>query len=158
MNSDQINKDPFRIRSLFLNRIWWLALLGMVGIFVYIRYDEQVFPSASISLSFPARRLFISPWQLANQLGYEKLSAIESTQFTLDQDAKTFLEYELGISQANQLMKEDLPIWSWRTRFCRQHEQEEFRIWLSPAGRLYSFIHEFKMIGNYPPSGQRRSS
>jgi len=111
---------------------------------MYLRYDAQVFPSASINLELPRGSIIHKARQLAGEFGYNKLRAIESTQFTFDEEAKIFLEYCLGISEANKLMKDDLPIWSWRTRFCRQYEQEESRIWLSPAGQLYGLFHEIE--------------
>ncbi len=111
---------------------------------MYLHYDSQVFPSASINLELPRSSIIQKAGQLARSFGYDNLKAIESTQFTFDEEAKIFLEYVLGTSEANKLMKDDLPIWSWRTRFCRQYEQEEFRIWLSPAGRLYGFFHDLE--------------
>jgi len=132
------------LRSLFSYRIWWLAILGILGLYIYLRYDAKVFPSASINLKVPRIEIIRSARQLANKFGYDQANTIESTQFTVDNQAKTFLEYEFGIDQANQLMKEDLPIWFWRTRLCREHEQEEFRIWLNTTGKMQAFSHELE--------------
>ena len=140
MNSSPVYSH-LRLNSLFSSRIWWLGLIGLIGICIYFRYDARVFPASSIDLKMPRADIVCTAGSLASTLGYNKLRSIQSTQFTVDEQAKTFLEYELGVEQANKLMKDQLPIWSWRTRFCQEHEQEEFRIWLSPTGSLQAFSH-----------------
>lgn len=67
--------------------------------------------------------------------------ALTSTTFYYDDDAKTFLEYEMGIGTANSLMRDKVPVWSWRTRMCREFEQEEMQIWQSTQGELVAFTH-----------------
>ncbi len=143
--------------ALFSKRIWWLALLGLIGICIYIHYDARVFPSTSIDLKKSRPEIIQTARQLASTLGYNKLKGIESTQFTVDHQAKTFLEYELGVEQANKLMKDDLPIWSWRTRFCQEHEQEELKIWLNTAGSLQAFSHEIENDRQLPPLSQKEA-
>lgn len=132
------------LKSIVSNRIWWLAVLSILGFFVYFNYEDKVFPSASINLKVPRIEITRRARELANSLGYSKPYVIESTQFTVDNQAKTFLEYEFGSDKANQLMKEGLPIWFWRTRLCREHEQEQIRIWLNTAGQMQAFNHELE--------------
>ncbi len=143
MASYPINLPP-GLRSLFFNRIWWLAIVCVLGLCAYFRYDATVFPSASVNLRVPRIEIIRSARQLASKLGYDQVNAIESTQFTVDNRAKTFLEYEFGIDKANQLMKEDLSIWFWRTRLCREHQQEELHIWLNTAAKMQAFSHELE--------------
>ncbi|PWU00582.1 MAG: hypothetical protein C5B53_03860 [Candidatus Melainabacteria bacterium] len=126
------------------HRIWWLAIAALLGIALYVTCEHRVFPSASIDLKLSRRTITKISNEWAYELGYRKQRPIRSTQFSPDYDGKTFLEYELGSLKANQLMKEQLPIWSWRTRFCKEHEFEEFRTWLSPGGKLYGFVHEIE--------------
>jgi hypothetical protein len=74
-------------RAVFQNRIWWLALFSLIGFCMYLRYDAQVFPSASINLELPRGTIIHKARQLAGEFGYNKLRAIESTQFTFDEEA-----------------------------------------------------------------------
>jgi len=85
-------KYQLTIKSLFANRIWWLAIASIVGFVIYFQYDSKVFPSASIGLKVPRIEIIRKARELAFALGYEPSKAIESTQFTVDNQAKTFLE------------------------------------------------------------------
>jgi Type II CAAX prenyl endopeptidase Rce1-like len=126
------------------HRIWWLAIVALLGLIVYLVYDPRVFPSASIDLKLPRDKVAAISRKWAEDLGYNKTKVISSTEFAFDSDAKTFLEYELGTSEANKLMREQIPIWSWRTRFCKEHEFEEFKTWISPSGKLSGLDHDIE--------------
>ncbi|MFY0104114.1 hypothetical protein ABTP95_19925, partial [Acinetobacter baumannii] len=65
----------------------------------------------------------------------------KSTIFTFDDDAKTFLEYELGTNVANELMRSQIPIWYWSTRYCEPLKQEEYQCWIAPKGELIAYDH-----------------
>lgn len=132
------------------HRIWWLAFVASLGLIIYLLYDPRVFPSASIDLKLSRAKVAEISRKWAEDLGYNKPRVISSTEFSFDNDGKTFLEYELGTSEANKLMKEQMPIWSWRTRFCREHEFEEFKTWISPGGKLYGLDHDIENNKSLP--------
>jgi hypothetical protein len=69
---------------------------------------------------------------------------IESTTFVSSDDSKTFLEYQLGAVRANQLMKDEIPVWNWTTRYCKEFDLEQCRVWLSPQGKLTAFQLTFE--------------
>lgn len=95
----------------------------------------------------------------AKTLGYAHSQPIHSTVFSYDDDAKTFLEYELGGSAANELMREQIPIWYWVTRYCVPLKQEEFFVSVSPQGRLIKFNrtvpNDFEMHSLSAPDAKR---
>ena len=121
--------------------LWWLIIFGIIGLVSYIFLSNDVFPSASIDLNKPKTEIIHESETWTNQLGYKTQKAIKSTIFNFDDDTKTFLEYELGLKQANKLMKDQIPVWYWSSRFCHPFMLEEFDINLSPAGELVSFEH-----------------
>ena len=61
--------------------------------------------------------------------------------FAVDDNAKTYLEREVGLAQANQLMSSELNIWYWDVRFFRPQQEEEFRVRVSPAGEVVGYEH-----------------
>ena len=71
-----------------------------------------------------------------NTSGYRQL-----TIFDPDDDARLYLERELGLERANQLMQRDVSVWRWRARWFRPPEQEETYVWVSPDGRIVGFEH-----------------
>ncbi|HEY9868199.1 MAG TPA: hypothetical protein V6D08_03245 [Candidatus Obscuribacterales bacterium] len=121
--------------------IWVMALLALAGLLAYLLRSGDVFPSASIELRLPRKEIARLAAEWATSLGYSQSGAIRSTVFGFEENAKTFLEYELGAAEANALMKERIPVWYWSTRFCKPLQLEECTVALSPAGRLTGFIH-----------------
>jgi hypothetical protein len=137
-----------------------LALLALIGFGLYLAMEPRVFPSASIDLKFNRSQIAALSRQYAAKFGYginanvtipdvtghtgHTTGTIESTTFTSSDDSKTFLEYQLGAVRANQLMKEEIPVWSWTTRFCKEFDLEQFRVWLSPQGKMTAFQLSFE--------------
>lgn len=129
----EAEKQPHCLMRLDL---WLLIVLGLLGIvFFFAKFDES-FPSASIDLRLSRPQLVNIARQWSQKLEYDDKAAITSIVFTYDDDAKTFLEYELGQSKANELMRKQIPIWMWQARFCKPFQIEEMTISLSPDGRL----------------------
>ena len=78
---------------------------------------------------------------LAEQ-GYRTEGYREASSFTFDDDAKTFLEREAGLEQANQLMGTRLRMWRWSYRWFRPQQKEEFRADITAGGAFAGFSHE----------------
>jgi Type II CAAX prenyl endopeptidase Rce1-like len=116
-----------------------LVILALTGFVLYMKFEPKVFPSASLDLKYSREEIARQAKQVAQQLGYKADKPIESTTFTIFNDSKTFLEYELGLDRAKQLMREKIPVWAWTTRFCREFQIEQCRVWLSPQGKLIAF-------------------
>jgi len=55
----------------------------------------------------------------------------------VDDEAKTYLERELDLRQANQIMLSDVHVWYWEVRFFKPQQEEEFRVRVSPQDRLW---------------------
>jgi hypothetical protein len=118
-----------------------MLALGCAGIISYFLKSSEVFPSASIDLRISRSQVLAITKDWANTVGYKSDGAIESTVFSYDDDAKTFLEHELGLQEANALMKDKIPIWYWSSRLCRPLNLEEFSTAINPLGKVVSFEH-----------------
>lgn len=127
-----------------------LLFLGIAGLISYFYRAADVFPSASIDLILSKAQVQNLAVNWSKRLGYEAQPALKSTIFGFDESAKTFLEYELGLPQAKQLMGNEIPIWYWATRFCRPLNMEEFSTALSPSGQLISFEHSLENDRHLP--------
>jgi len=123
------------------HHIWWLVIFGLVGLLCYFARSSEVFPAASIDLKLPRARILALADKWAGALGYAQAGAKKSTVFSFDDNAKTFLERELGLAQANVLMRETVPVWRWSTRLCRPLHLEEVSVSISPTGQLVSLDH-----------------
>src|SRR6185436_332390 len=65
----------------------------------------------------------------------------QAAQFDYDNEAKTFLERELGLEQANQIMGSRVRLWLWSYRWFRPLQKEEFTVSITPRGDLAGFSH-----------------
>ena len=64
--------------------------------------------------------------------------------FQVDEEAKTYLERELGLQQANRLMSSQLNIWYWEVRFFKPLQVEEYSVHVNPAGTVVAYGHKIE--------------
>src|SRR5689334_16006149 len=89
------------------------------------RYFHRAFPEASIDFRVSRAdgeglaRGFLAARGLRTE-GYR-----EASLFGYDDEAKTFLERELGLERANSLMGSRVRLWRWGYRWFRPQQKEE---------------------------------
>jgi membrane protease YdiL (CAAX protease family) len=128
-------------RALFL----WVAL-GLIGVWFAHRYFFQAFPEASVEFKVPRGQAQIRAKQFVEGMG-ENLEGYHSAiTFQVDEGAKTYLERELGLQRANQLMSKELNIWYWEVRFFRPLQQEEYQVRVNPAGKIVAYEHKIEEV------------
>ncbi|MFZ0821614.1 MAG: CPBP family intramembrane glutamic endopeptidase [Candidatus Acidiferrales bacterium] len=119
--------------------IWILA--GALSVGVASRYFFQAFPEASIHFEVTRDQALDTARQFLSEQ-HAALNGYESTiVFNVDDNAKTYLERTVGLEQANQLISTQVSVWYWEARFFRPEQKEEYRVDVSPSGRLVGFEH-----------------
>jgi membrane protease YdiL (CAAX protease family) len=115
--------------------------LCVVALIVGIFFFHRAFPEASIDFrvnrdtSLPVAERFLASRHLS--LGeYRHASA-----FRYDDDAKVFLERELGLGRANVLVRKEIKLWRWSHRWFKPTQKEELRADISTGGELAFFDH-----------------
>jgi hypothetical protein len=61
--------------------------------------------------------------------------------FGVDDNAKTYLERQVGLKEANRLMSSEVQVWSWNVRFFKPQQEEEYRVGVSPEGNITGYEH-----------------
>src|ERR1700686_3112851 len=121
----------------------WVAL-GIVGTIFAYKYFFRAFPEASVDFRVTRPEAMKVAQNFVGGLG-ENVSGYRSAiVFSVDDDAKTYLERELGLQQANQLMSSQLHVWYWDVRFFRPQQEEEFYVRVSPAGNVVGYTHKIE--------------
>jgi hypothetical protein len=134
---DRLNGRDKRI--LFL----WIVC-GIAGALFAHKYFFRAFPEASVDFKVSRTEAQTLAKQFVAGLG-ENLDGYQSTiVFDVDETAKTYLERQLGLQQANQLMAGEVSIWYWDVRFFRPQQEEEFRVRVSPAGNVVGYDHKIE--------------
>ncbi len=121
----------------------WVAL-GIIGTIFAYKYFFRAFPEASVDFRVTRGEAQQRAESFVAGLG-ENVSGYRSAiVFGVDDDAKTYLERELGLQQANQMMSSQLHIWYWNVRFFRPQREEEFSVRVSPAGNVVGYTHKIE--------------
>jgi len=119
--------------------IWILA--GILGACVAYKYFYRAFPEASVEFKVPRAEALADAKQFAEAQGTQ-LGGYDSTiVFDVDDTAKTYLEREVGLQEANQMMASEVHIWYWQTRLFRPLQKEEFDVRVDPAGGIVGYEH-----------------
>ncbi|MGD0773894.1 MAG: CPBP family intramembrane glutamic endopeptidase [Candidatus Solibacter sp.] len=117
------------------------ALLGATTWFS-VRNFYRAFPEASIDFKVNREDALSVAGKFLSGQGYHLEGYRQAAQFTFDEQAKTFLERELGLERANRIMGTRVRLWRWGYRWFRPLEKEEFNVEITPLGQLAGFEHE----------------
>jgi membrane protease YdiL (CAAX protease family) len=122
--------------------IWILA--GIFGASVAYTFFFRAFPEASVEFKVPRAGALTAAKQFAVAQGAQLNGYDSSIVFEVDDTAKTYLEREIGLQQANQIMQNQVHVWYWQTRFFRPLQKEEFDVRVDPAGGIVGYNHELE--------------
>ncbi len=123
--------------------VLWVAA-GILGIVFAQKYFFRAFPEASVNFQVSREEALARAQTFVTSLGENVSGYRSAVAFNVDDEAKTYLERELDLRQANQLMSSDLHVWYWEVRFFRPQQEEEFRVRVSPAGQIVGYDHKIE--------------
>src|ERR1700675_5213647 len=119
--------------------MWVIA--GISGAFFAHKYYFRGFPEASVNFKVSRGEALSRAKEFLVSEGQDAASYQSAIVFNVDDNAKTYLERETGLEQANRLMSSELNIWYWDVRFFKPQQEEEFHVRVSPAGQLVGYEH-----------------
>ncbi len=134
MLRERLDRGDFRLVA--------VAAVLIAASALYVRSNYfAAFPEASINLKLSKDEITARADAFLRAQGLKTDGFRNLTLFDPDDDARLFLEREMGLNEANRLMTGPVAVWRWRARWFRPPEKEEMRVWLSPEGRLIGFEH-----------------
>lgn len=119
--------------------LWVLA--GIAGLVFAQRYFFRAFPEASVDFKVSRSQATNRAKEFLSGLGENAAGYHNSVEFGVEENAKVYLERELGLQKANKLMSSELNLWYWNVRFYKPLQEEEFRIQVSPSGKICGYTH-----------------
>lgn len=123
--------------------VLWVAA-GILGVLFAYKYFFRAFPEASVNFQVSREEALTRAQKFLGSLGENVRGYKSSIIFDLDENAKVYLERQLGLQEANRLMSSELNIWYWEVRFFKPQQEEEFRVRVSPAGRIVGYDHKIE--------------
>jgi membrane protease YdiL (CAAX protease family) len=106
-----------------------------------VRNFYRAFPEASIDFKVSRDDARNVAGKFLGDQGYGLAGYRQAAQFTYDEEAKTFLERELGLERANRIMGRRVRLWRWGYRWFRPLQKEEYNVEITPLGQLAGFEH-----------------
>src|SRR5215813_4288251 len=106
-----------------------IVIAGSTG-YVWRNYDAA-FPQASLTLPLSSQQITARATEFLNQRGLSPAGFRNLTLFDPDEEARLYLERELGLEEANRLMASKVPVWRWRARWFRPPDKEELVVFLA---------------------------
>jgi membrane protease YdiL (CAAX protease family) len=120
-----------------------VCLLLFAGAAWYsVRNFYRAFPEASIDFRVGRDDAQVLAGRFLAGQGYQVEGYRQASRFSFDDEAKTFLEREAGLEQANRLMGTRVRLWRWEYRWFRPQQKEEYGVAFTPGGELAGFRHE----------------
>ena len=106
-----------------------------------VRNFYRAFPEASIDFKVSRGDARDIAARFLSDQGYRLEGYRHAAQFTFDEQAKTFLEREVGLERANRIMGTRVRLWRWANRWFRPLQKEEYNVEITPLGQLAGFAH-----------------
>ena len=117
------------------------VLVAAVSLAVGVHYFYRAFPEASIDFRVTRDEAQAQAADFLAARGFDLADYRHSAIFRYDNQTKTFLERELGLEGATQVIGDPVQLWRWSNRWVRQLEKEEFQATVTTSGELVSFSH-----------------
>jgi membrane protease YdiL (CAAX protease family) len=138
-----------RLETLTGRERWTLAIAAVLavagGVFVWLNYG-RAFPEAHITFtvnratSRKVAETFVA--RHAPRAAAALAGRWHAALFRVDDDAKTYLERELGLVRMGELVaSRQVRLWSWSHRYFKPLDKEEVRVDVSPEGEVMGFAH-----------------
>ena len=122
--------------------LWVVA--GIIGALFAYKYFFRAFPEASVNFKVSREEAQSGARNFVTGMGEPLEGYKSSIIFEVDENAKVYLERELGLQQANKLMSSDLNIWYWEARFFKPLQEEEFKVKVNPSGQIVGYEHRIE--------------
>ena len=117
------------------------VLVAAVSLAVGVHYFYRAFPEASIDFRVTRDEAKVQAADFLAARGFDLAGYRHSAIFRYDNQTKTFLERELGLEGATQVIGDPVQLWRWSNRWVRELEKVEFQATVTTSGELVSFSH-----------------
>jgi hypothetical protein len=146
------DEAPERLTQVDIRELLGWALAGAMGLFIAVQYFFAAFPEAAVDFRMSRdeaqelAREFVRQAVDPDAPDHPVEEYLGSIVFRVEEDEngggpKVYLERELGLTEANRLMAGEVSVWYWEVRYFRPRQREEFRIHVSPGGRIVGYTH-----------------
>jgi hypothetical protein len=114
---------------------------GLAGLLVSVLLYRSAFPQAAVTLKVTRAEATAAARTFLEERGAGLEGFREAVQFGGDDVGLVFLQRTIGLDSASRWARERVPLWSWKTRWFKPGEKEEWRVGVGVDGRVERFEH-----------------
>jgi membrane protease YdiL (CAAX protease family) len=120
--------------------LWVIA--GILGLCYAYRHFFEAFPEASVKFEVTRNQALERARSFVESLGNSTTGYRSVIVFGVNDNAKTYLERQVGLKDANRMMASEVDVWHWEVRFFKPEQEEEFGVTVSPQGNITGYAHK----------------
>ncbi len=118
------------------------AAVTAVSLFVGVKYFSRAFPEASIDFRVTRETSRPLADRFLHLMGLDDAGYRHAAIFGYDEEAKTFLEREVGVAESTRLLDTTVRLWRWKHRWFRPLQKEEMDVDVTTRGEVAGFLHQ----------------
>ena len=109
---------------------------------IFILFFNYAFPVASIDVRINREEALKESADFISQHGFDPGAFDKTIIFHSDYHASVYLQKTLGIKGSNELIRQGIPVWFWRTRWFKELEKEGFIVDIDPSsGEIVNYYY-----------------
>lgn len=118
-----------------------LALAGLAGLVAFGFLYKSASPQAAVTLRVQRPEAVDTARRFIAAQGAPVAELEQAVQFTGNTIGLVFLQRTLGLDTASAWARDQVPIWSWRVRWFKPQEKEEWQVRVGVDGAVVGFAH-----------------
>lgn len=118
----------------------WIGA-GVLALAIGVRFFFVAFPEASLDFRVGSGEATSIAREFLRARGADVAGHTSTVVMKADNDAKIYLEREVGLERANVLMASEVTVFAFEVRFFRDLEREEHLVRVDPSGRVVGLAH-----------------
>lgn len=134
---DQNTLEKFNRKDIRLIII--AVLVAAISVVIAWFYFDDAFPEANIHFDVDRSASEVVALHFLQSQGFSITPYRHASIFDYDNQAKIYLERELGLKKANELMSGPIKIWHWSHRWFRSKQTEEYDVNVTPQGAITKY-------------------
>ncbi len=115
------------------------VIISIIALIYGILNFDKAFPEIAINFSLSRKAALSTARDYMIGRNFNLDGYRQTIVFSFDEQAKLFMERELGVSKMTDLTKDSIDLWRWEARFFKPLEKLEYEVYVDPRGRITGF-------------------
>jgi hypothetical protein len=121
-----------------LEGLLWIVV-AVVGLAAFVGFYDRAFPTAAVDLRVTRQEAKSLAQEYLKGRDFQLEGYRSAVLFDSDDLGAIYMQHELGLPKANELARREVPVYFWAARWFRPLQKEEYRVRISPDGRILGF-------------------